>query len=65
MKKGMLIEHFVFVMRVSKWKEIGVDVQKNCIFVDEAGFNTHMIRERAWSKIGEPANITIQKQKRC
>jgi hypothetical protein len=47
---------------VSKWKEIGVDFQKNCVFVDEAGFNTHMIRGRAWSKVGEPANVTVHKQ---
>ncbi|CEP20206.1 hypothetical protein [Parasitella parasitica] len=48
---------------VSKWKEIGVDFQKNCVFVDEAGFNTHMIRGRAWSKVGEPANVTVYKQR--
>ncbi|KAI9359852.1 hypothetical protein BD770DRAFT_311060, partial [Pilaira anomala] len=34
---------------VSKWKEIGVDFQNNCVFIDEAGFNTHMIMGRAWS----------------
>ncbi|KAI8083222.1 uncharacterized protein B0P05DRAFT_47669 [Gilbertella persicaria] len=35
---------------VNKWKEIGVDFRKNCVFVDEAGFNTYMIRGRVWSK---------------
>lgn len=29
---------------VNKWKEIGVDFQKNYVFIDEAIFNTHMIR---------------------
>ncbi|KAG2212586.1 hypothetical protein INT47_000562 [Mucor saturninus] len=29
----------------------------------EAGFNTHMIRGRAWSKVGEPANVTVHKQR--
>ncbi|KAI8890546.1 hypothetical protein K501DRAFT_156599, partial [Backusella circina FSU 941] len=29
---------------VNKWKEIRVDFQKNCVFIDEAGFNTHIIR---------------------
>lgn len=48
---------------VSKWKEMDVDFQKNCVFVDEAGFNTHMIRGRAWSKVGEPANTTVHKQR--
>ncbi|ORE05504.1 hypothetical protein BCV72DRAFT_180163, partial [Rhizopus microsporus var. microsporus] len=32
-------------------------------FVNEAGFNTHMIRGRAWSKAGEPANVTVHKQR--
>ncbi|KAI7897402.1 uncharacterized protein EV154DRAFT_393305, partial [Mucor mucedo] len=35
---------------VSKWKKIGVYFRENCIFEDEAGLNTHMIRGRAWSK---------------
>jgi len=48
---------------VSKWKEIGVDFRNNCVFVDEADFNTHMIRGRAWSKVGEPANVTVHKQR--
>lgn len=48
---------------VSKWKEIGVDFRNNCVFVDEASFNTHMIRGRAWSKVGEPVNVTVHKQK--
>jgi hypothetical protein len=48
---------------VSKWKEIGVDFRKNRVFVDEAGFNMHMIRGRAWSKVREPANVTVHKQR--
>lgn len=48
---------------VSKWKEIGVDFQNNCVFVDEAGFNTHMIRGRACSEVREPAYVTIYKQR--
>lgn len=48
---------------VSKWKEIGVDFQKNCVFVDEAGFNTHMIQGRAWYKVGGPASVTVHKQR--
>ncbi|GAA5814618.1 hypothetical protein MFLAVUS_008117 [Mucor flavus] len=34
-----------------------------CEVVNEAGFNTHMIRGRAWSKVGEPANVTVHKQR--
>lgn len=48
---------------ISKWKEIGIDFQNNCVFVDEAGFNTRMIRDRAWSKVGEPTNVTVHKQR--
>lgn len=48
---------------VSQWKKIGVDFRKNCVFIDESGFNTHMIRGRAWSKVGEPASVTVHKQR--
>ncbi|CEP12447.1 hypothetical protein [Parasitella parasitica] len=44
---------------VSKWKEVGVDFQKNCVFIDEAGFHTQMMRSRAWSKKGDPANVEV------
>lgn len=51
--------------KISKWKEIGFDFQKKkgCIFVDEAGINTYMIIIQAWSKVGEPINVTVQKQR--
>lgn len=48
---------------VSKWKKISVGFQKNCVFLGEAGFNTRMIRGRAWSKKGEPANLTVHKRR--
>lgn len=44
---------------VSEWKAAGVDFKKNCVFIDEAGFNSHMIRGRAWSKVGEPASVKV------
>ncbi|KAG1441719.1 hypothetical protein G6F56_011357 [Rhizopus delemar] len=55
---------------VRKWKENGADFQKNCVFIDEAGFHTQMMRSRAQStKKGDPviiqahsrrgANVTI------
>lgn len=47
---------------ISKWKEIGVDFQNNCVFVDQTVFNTHMIRGQAWSKVGESSDIIIYKQ---
>lgn len=36
---------------VSAWKTAGVNYMENCVFVDEAGFNSHQIRTRGWSKI--------------
>ncbi|KAG1440541.1 hypothetical protein G6F56_011877 [Rhizopus delemar] len=49
---------------VSKWKEIGVEFQKkNCVFIDEAGFNTQMMRVRAWSMVGEPAKVKVHSRK--
>ncbi|KAL4213081.1 hypothetical protein AB4K20DRAFT_1983283 [Rhizopus microsporus] len=44
---------------VSKWKEVGVDFQKYCGFIDEAGFHTQMMRSRAWSKKGDPATVEV------
>lgn len=32
---------------VSEWKRVGVDFQKNCVFIDEAGFHSQMMRSRA------------------
>jgi thymidine kinase len=48
---------------VSQWKAAGVDFQRDCVFVDEAGFHSQMMRNRAWSKVGTPAmsNYTIKK----
>lgn len=48
---------------VSKWKEICVDFQKNCVFIDEAGFNSQMMRGRAWSRVGEPAKVKVHSRK--
>ncbi|KAG1547465.1 hypothetical protein G6F50_013541 [Rhizopus delemar] len=35
------------------------DFEKNCIFLDEAGFNLHMTRTRGWSKKGKPAKSVV------
>lgn len=42
---------------INKWIVAGVDFQKNCVFIDEAGFHSQLMRGRAWSKVGTPANI--------
>jgi hypothetical protein len=34
---------------IEKCKENNVDCQKNCVFIDEAGFNLHIMRNRAWT----------------
>ncbi|KAG1336465.1 hypothetical protein G6F62_006249 [Rhizopus arrhizus] len=36
---------------INAWKAIGVDYMKNCMFVDEAGFNSHQTGSRGWSKV--------------
>ncbi|KAG0743808.1 hypothetical protein G6F35_010349 [Rhizopus arrhizus] len=48
---------------INAWKAIGVDYMKNCMFVDEAGFNSHQTGSRGWSKVGEPAVAKIPKNK--
>ncbi|CEP19281.1 hypothetical protein [Parasitella parasitica] len=36
--------------KVSQWKAAGVSFSENCVFVDEAGFHSQLMRSRAWSK---------------
>jgi hypothetical protein len=48
---------------ITQWKATGVDYMANCVFMDESGFNAHQIRKRAWSRIGEPAIVTVPPQK--
>ena len=48
---------------ITQWKANGVDFKNNCVFVDEAGFHTQMIRGRAWSKKGDPAVVQVHTQK--
>jgi hypothetical protein len=48
---------------ITQWKAAGTDFQKNCVFMDEAGFNSHQIRGRGWAKKGESAVVTVPKKK--
>jgi hypothetical protein len=48
---------------VSQWKAAGVNFRENCVFVDETGFNSKLMRGRAWSKVGEPAVVKVHTQK--
>ncbi|KAG2193614.1 hypothetical protein INT47_007237 [Mucor saturninus] len=36
-----------------------MDFQKNCVFIDEAGFNVNITRNRGWSKRGTPAKAIV------
>ncbi|KAI7904377.1 uncharacterized protein BX663DRAFT_542043 [Cokeromyces recurvatus] len=44
-------------------EKVGVDFQKNCIFIDAAGFYTQMLRSRIWSKKGDPANVEVHSRR--
>ena len=48
---------------VTAWKAAGFDFQTNCVFMDEAGFNAHQIRSKAWSVKGTPAIVSVPTQK--
>lgn len=48
---------------VSGWMNIDLNCFANRVFIDEAGFHTHMIRNMAWCGKGEPANVTIPTQR--
>lgn len=58
---GTLQLHFNII---TQWKGAGVNFRENCVFVDEAGFHTQMIRSRAWSKKkGDSAVVKVHRQK--
>lgn len=44
---------------VQLWIKNGVDFMTNCVFIDEAGFNLHLVRLYAWSKKGKPAKVEV------
>lgn len=48
---------------ITDWKRIGVDFMKNCVFIDEACFNSHMVRNRTWSKVDKPDVVKAPTQK--
>lgn len=48
---------------ISEWKAMGVDFLKNCVFVDEAGFHSQMMRGRGWATVGKPASVKVPMQK--
>jgi hypothetical protein len=44
-----------------KWKDSDIDFEKNCVFIDEAGFNINMRSNWARSTIGTPAFVELDK----
>lgn len=48
---------------ISRWKAAGVNFQENCMFVDEAGFHSQLMRGRACSRVGDPAVVKVHTQK--
>lgn len=45
---------------VEKWiADDNMDFLKNCVFIDEAGFNINITRNRGWSKKGTPAKAIV------
>lgn len=48
---------------IERCKEHNVDHQKNCVFIDEAGFNLHIMRNRAWAPKNKPAKVKVPTQK--
>jgi hypothetical protein len=43
----------------AKWINSDMNFLTNCVFIDEAGFYLHMIRNVAWSKKGEAAKVQV------
>ncbi|KAG0734658.1 hypothetical protein G6F57_012312 [Rhizopus arrhizus] len=44
-----------------KWKDSDLDYTKNCVFIDEAGFDINMRNNWARSAVGTPAQVEIEK----
>lgn len=44
-----------------KWKNSDLDFDRNCVFIDEAGFNINMRNNWARSTVGTPAIVEIEK----
>ncbi|KAG1049283.1 hypothetical protein G6F43_008382 [Rhizopus delemar] len=40
---------------VKQWQQKGLHFMKNCVFLDEAGFDVNMRRSRGWAQRGKPA----------
>lgn len=47
---------------IEKCKENNVHYQMNCVFIDEAGFNLHIMRNRAWVPKNKPAKVKVSTQ---
>ncbi|KAI8988256.1 hypothetical protein BDF20DRAFT_815336, partial [Mycotypha africana] len=48
---------------IKKWRAADVNFMTNCVFVDEAVFNSQMVRCRAWSEVNEPASVKMKTQR--
>jgi hypothetical protein len=44
-----------------KWRNSDLDFDRNCVFIDEAGFNINMRNNWARSTVGTPAIVEIEK----
>lgn len=48
---------------LEKWVNDGMDYLKNCVFIDESGFDINMRRSRSWAARGPPVVIQVLQQK--
>ena len=48
---------------VNQWTQNGMDYLKNCIFIDESGFDVNMRRSRGWSAQGTRAIVVTPSTK--
>ncbi|KAI7901124.1 uncharacterized protein BX663DRAFT_562465 [Cokeromyces recurvatus] len=53
-----LADLWIFTLKgVEELKKTGVDYMRNCVFIDEAGFNANLRRSQGWSSKGKPATV--------
>lgn len=47
-----------------KLDDNNMDFEKNCVFIDETGFNLFINHMRDWSKVSEPEKVEVPKNRR-
>ncbi|ORE15473.1 hypothetical protein BCV71DRAFT_185268, partial [Rhizopus microsporus] len=48
---------------ITEWKATGMGFQKSCVFISEAGLNSHQVKSKAWSVNCTLATVQVPTQR--